>query len=230
VLQRALLTLACTAAFLATAGGAWAQESKIEFKVLGFNADAKTMLVGIEDVDTGLALRLYDVESGQPAKKSVLVPYIRVDGVKTIKEARKKYKITDPGVEDTIYLLDPADETKTLSFFGLMASKERFVLAATDKKKLGKIKDVPVQKDEETGILGTAALKSVFWTTDRKTMIAVVKHKLDTGNFSREVDEFHAIRFTPDVIRWVEQDKPKEDEKPKEEEKKKEEKGGWWPF
>jgi len=225
-----LLLLACAALWLP--GAAQAQENKVTYEIVGFDAKAETMLVRLDDVNTGLALRLYEVESGQPAKKSVLIPFQRVDGIKTIKDARKKYKITDPGIEDTIYPLDPADETKTLSFFGLMANKERFVLAVTDKKKLGKIKDVPIKVDEETKAMAKASMKTVFWTTDRKTMVAVVSQKLVTDAFSSETDEFHAVRFKPSIIKWVEGEPPPPPEKKEDKEKKEEKKEekGWWPF
>lgn len=215
----------------ALARPAQAQEAKITMSILGFNADASTMLVKLDDVNTGLGLRVYDVESGRPAKKSTLIPYIRADEVKLVKETRKKNKISDPGIEDTMYPLDPEDEQKTLSFFGVMAAKDRFVLAVTDKRKLGKIKDVEIRKDEETGTLAKASLKSVFWTSDRKTLVAVVTQKLDTGAYSVEGDEFHAVRFKPDDIRWVEGDPPPEEEKKEDKkEDKKPEKHWWWPF
>jgi hypothetical protein len=219
-----LVVFACAWLWSATAS---AQETKIRMDIVGFDADQKNMLVKLDDVNTGLALRLYDVESGAPAKKSQLVQYQRQDGPKTVKEARKRYKTADPGIEDTIYPLDPKDETKTLSIFGLMAAKDRFVIAVTDKQKLGKLKDVKLKVDEETKTLAKANLKTVFWTTDRKTMVAVITQKLETAGFTSETDEFHAIRFKPDGIQWVEPEPPpqEKDDKPKEEKKK-----GWWPF
>ncbi len=220
----------CALATSAICRPAAAQESKITMSILGFNADASTMLVKLDDVNTGLGLRVYDVDTGKPAKKSQLIPYIRADEIKTVKDVRKKNKITDPGLEDTMYPLDPADETKTLSFFGVMAAKDRFVLAVTDKKKLGKIKDVDIRKDEETGTLAKAAQKTIFWTTDRKTMVVIVTQKLDTGAYSVEGDEFHAVRFKPDEIQWVEGDPPPEEKKEEKKEEPKKEKHWWWPF
>ena len=206
-----------------------AQETKIRMDIVGFDAEAKTMLVKLDDVNQGLALRLYDVETGAPAKKSQLVQYQRVDGPKTIKEARKRFKITDPGVEDTMFPLDPKDESMALSLFGLMAAKDRFVVAITDKRKLGKLKDIKIKQDEETKTLAKAALKTVYWTTDRKTLVAVVSQKLETTGYSSDTDEFHALRFKADQIQWVENEAPPP-EKKEGEEKKEEKKKGWWPF
>ena len=220
----------CCLLLCAVSRPAQGQEAKITMSILGFNADASTMLVKLDDVNTGLGLRVYDVESGKPAKKSVLIPYIRADEVKLVKETRKKNKISDPGLEDTMYPLDAADEQKTLSFFGVMAAKDRFVLAVTDKRKLGKIKDVDIRRDEETGTLAKASLKSIFWTSDRKTLVAVVTQKLDTGAYSVEGDEFHAVRFRPDDIQWVEGDPPADEKKDDKKEDKKPDKHWWWPF
>lgn len=46
-----------------------AQEAKQRLDILGFSADAQQMLVKIDDVNTGLNLRLYDVETGALKKK-----------------------------------------------------------------------------------------------------------------------------------------------------------------
>ncbi len=181
-----------------------AQEAKQRLDILGFSADAMQMLVKIDDVNTGLNLRLYDVETGAPAKKSVLIPYQRVEGIKVIKEAKKKYKIKDDALEDTTYPLDPKDPEKMLSFFGVMRGAERLVLAATDGGRMGKVGDVTVKRDEETKTLAKASQKTIYWTPDRKTMVFVVSQKLVTDGYSSDTDEFHAVRFSPDKIRWVE--------------------------
>lgn len=181
-----------------------AQEAKQRLDILGFSADAQQMLVKIDDVNTGLNLRLYDVETGAPAKKSVLIPYQRVEGIKVIKEAKKKYKIKDDALEDTTYPLDPKDPDKMLSFFGVMRGAERLVLAATDGGRMGKVSDVTVKRDEETKTLAKASQKTIYWTPDRKTMVFVVSQKLVTDGYSSDTDEFHAVRFSPDKIRWVE--------------------------
>jgi predicted transcriptional regulator len=111
--------------------------------------------------------------------------------------------MVDAGVEDMLYPLDPADETKSLSFFGLMAAKDRFVLAVTDKQRLGKIKDVPVKFDEESKVLAKVSLRSIYWTADRKLLVAVVTQRIDTGSFVSESDQLHVVRFDPKAIQWV---------------------------
>jgi len=201
------------ALLLAVLGVLWsaptlAQETKVTLAVLGFTADAKQMLVQLEDDNIGMNLRLYDVATGQPAKKSALIPFQRGESQKVIKDTRKKFKIVDPGIEDTIYPLDPNDAEKTLSFFGLMATRERFVLAVTDRQKLGKIADVAVKHDEGADVWAKVALKALYWTTDRKWLVAVVTQKLKAEGLLTEVDEPHAMAFRVADIRWVEPEPP----------------------
>lgn len=211
-----------------------AQEAKLTLAVLGFTADQKQMLVQLEDDSIGTNLRLYDVGTGQagqqsqPAKKSQLIPFQRGESQKVIKETRRKFKIVDPGLEDTLYPVDEKDPDKDLSFFGLMASKDRFVLAVTDRVRLGKIADIEVKQDEETKTWAKVALKSLYWTTDRKTLVAVVTQKLKVEGLNKEIDEAHAFPFKIDEIHWVEAEK---DEKPPEKppEVKPPEKS-WWKF
>lgn len=186
---------------------ALAQETKVSLSVLGFTADAKQMLVQLEDDNVGTNLRLYDVATGQPAKKSALIPFQRGESQKVIKDTRKKYKITDLGVEDTIYPL-PGDGDKTLSFFGLMATKERFVLAVTDRQKLGKIMDIPAKHDESADVWAKVALKSLYWTTDRKWFVAIVTQKLKADGLLTEIDEAYAKPFAPADVQWVEPEPP----------------------
>ncbi|MBM4344693.1 MAG: hypothetical protein FJ100_15110 [Deltaproteobacteria bacterium] len=182
-----------------------AQEVSISFKIRGFSADQKQMLVEIDDENAaGPVLRVYDIEPQvAPAKKSQAIPFTRADGPKAVREARKKLKFADPGLEDMIYPLDPKDETKSLSFFGLMAAKDRFVLAVTDKQRLGKVKDIPVKSDPETKTLAKANLRGVFWTADRKLLVAIVNQKIETGSFTSDKDEFHVVKFKPADIQWV---------------------------
>ena len=189
---------------LPLAAPAAAQEVKIAYKICGFSADQKQMLVAVDDENaSGPVLRVYDVEPVAVAKKSQPIPFTKADGPKAIREARKKLKFTDVGVDDMLYPLDPKDETKSLSFFGLMAAKDRFVLAVTDKQRLGKVKNIEVKKDEETKTLAKASLRQLFWTTDRKLMVAVVTQKIETGTFTSEKDEFHVIKFKQADISWV---------------------------
>ncbi len=182
---------------------ALAQEVKISYKVRGFSADQKKMLVEVEDINNSTPfLRIWDLEASAFDEKFKL-PFAKVDGPKTVRETRKKQKLVDAGVEDMLYPLDPKDETKTLSFFGLMATKERFVLAVTDKQRLGKVKDIPIKVDEETKTLAKANLRGIYWSTDRKLLVAVVSQKIDVGSFVSERDEFHVVKFKTDDILWV---------------------------
>lgn len=198
------LGLLTAAALLLLTATAWAQDAGIAYKVRGFSADQKQMLLEVNDLaGTGPVLRLYDVETAMPAKKSQPITFARSDGPKAVREARKRYKMTDPGLEDMIYPLDASDETKTLSFFGLMATKERFVLAVTDKQRLGKLKDIAVKVDEESKVLAKVSLRGLYWTADRKLLVAVVTQKIDTGTFVSETDQLHIIRFQPRDIQWV---------------------------
>lgn len=195
------LLAAAASLFAATAFG---QEVAIAYKIRGFSADQKQMLVEVDDENAaGPVLKVYDIEPLGPAKKMQPIPFTKADGPKAIREARKKLKFTDPGIEDMIYPLDPKDETKSLSFFGLMAAKNRFVLAVTDKQRLGKVKDIEVKQDAETKTLAKANLRGVFWTTDRKLLVAVVNQKIETGTFTSDRDEFHIIKFKPDQVQWV---------------------------
>ncbi len=197
-----LLTVA--AVCLLWSAPALAQEARESLTVLGFTADAKQMLMQFEDDNVGTNLRLYDVATGQPAKNSALIPFQRADSQKVIKETRKRFKIVDPGIEDTVYPLDPKDPEKTLSIFGLMATRERFVLAVTDRQKLGKIMDIAVRHDETSDAWAKVSLKSVYWTTDRKWLVAIVTQKLKTDGYAAELDEAHAVAFQAGSIRWVE--------------------------
>lgn len=201
------------------ATSALAQESKTQKQILGFSKDQKQMLVKMDDINTGLSLRLYDVETGMPATKSKLVEYSRGDEVATVKSAKKRYKIVDDGIES----MKNVDET--IAFFGVEKG-ENLVVAATDYKRLGKVMAVPLKFDPETKEKAAARLKTIAWTTDRKTMVLVVNQKIK-GQFIYEKDYFHWV--TPDQrkIQWVEPEEKKEDKEKKEE--KKEDKG-WWPF
>jgi hypothetical protein len=201
------------------AGVAGAQESKTELSILGFTKDAKQMLVKIDDINVGLALRLYDVESGQPIKKAALLDYTRGDEVQTVKKARKRYKIVDEGIES----MKTADEA--IAFFGVEKG-ENLVIAATDYKRLGKITAVELKSDPETKVKAAAVLKAIVWTTDRKTMVLVVHQKIK-GTFLYEKDYFHAVPFSARRIQWVEAEPKKED---KEKDKEKKEESSWWPF
>ncbi len=194
---------------LCLVGGLWslaasAQEAKIGYKICGFTADQKQMLVAVEDENaSGPVLLVWDVEPLGVNKKVKPIPYTKADQPKAIREARKKLKFPDAGVDDMLYPLDPKDETKSLSFFGLMAAKDRFVLAVTDKQRLGKVKNIEIKKDDETKILAKASLRQLFWTTDRKLMVAVITQKIETGTFTSEKDEFHVVKFKPADIAWV---------------------------
>lgn len=199
-----LIRLVIALGTLCVALPATAQELKVTLAVMGFTADQKQMLVQVEDDTIGTNLRLYDVATGQPAKKSQLIPFQRGESQKIIKDTRKKLKMVDPGIEDTLYPLDPADPDNNLSFFGLMASRERFVLAVTDRQKLGKIADIPVRRDEDAGVWAKASLKSLVWTSDRKQVVAVVTQKLTGDGLHKEIDEVHAFTFKVKDIRWVE--------------------------
>ena len=198
------------ATFLFAVGGL-AQESKITMTVLGFTIDAKNMLVKMNDNQVGLGVRLYDVANGMPAKpwtKFPLIQYERGDGIKVIKQAKRKYKIVDPGIES----LKTGDET--IAFFGVEKG-ENLVIAATDYKRLGKITDVPLKRDPETKTKAQGTLKSIFWSSDRKTMVLVVNQKIK-GQFLFEKDYFHSFLFKKKIIRWVEAEKKEDD--------------SWWPF
>lgn len=198
------LSLLLTVAGLLVAGLAFGQEVRVHYKIRGFSPDQKQMLVQIDDINSSDPfLQVWDVDPPAPAKKAQKTAFVKSEGPKFIRETRKKLKMADAGVEDWLYPLDPKDDTKALSFFGLMASKDRFVLACTDKQKLGKVKDIPIKIDEETKTQAKAKLEGIFWTTDRKLLIAVVSQKIDTGTFLSERDEFHVVRFNPSDIQWV---------------------------
>ena len=210
----------CCAAFVAAAAmvlfasASLAQESKITMSVIGFTIDAKHMLVKMDDNQVGLGVRLYDVKTGMPAKpwrKFPLIQYERGDRIKVIKRAKRKYKIVDPGIES----LKTGDET--IAFFGVEKG-ENLVIAVTDYKRLGKITDIALKRDPETKTMAQGTLKSVFWSSDRKTMVLVVNQKIK-GQFLFEKDYFHSFLFKKKIIRWVEA-----------EEKEKEDGSWWWPF
>ena len=186
--------------------------------VLGFTEDSKQMLVRMDDNQVGLGLRLYDVETGMPVepwKKFPLIQFERGDEVATVKQAKRRYKIKDDGIE----ALKTADEK--IAFFGVEKG-ENLVIAATDYKRLGKLLDVPLKKDPETKKMAQATLKSIFWTADYKHMVLVVNQKIK-GQFLFEKDYFHWFEYKPRKILWVEPDQKK-----KEEEEKKDD--SWWPW
>lgn len=192
-----------------------AQETRTHLTLLGFDKDYKHMLVKIDDNNVGLALRLYSMETGQPAKKSRLIEYLRGEEVATIKRAKHRYKIKDDGVEAM------KTEDESLAFFGVEKG-EKLVIAATDYKKLGKISDVQLKEDEEAKTRAKGLLKSMFWSTDRNWVVLVVNQKLK-GAFVSDRDELYPMKFKKSMIRWVEPE-----EKKKEEEK--EDEGSWWQF
>ncbi len=213
----ALIALGFGAALLLPAL-ATAQESKTDKWILGFTKDQKQMLVKMDDINTGLSLRLYDVETGLPAAKSKLTEYSRGEEIETIKAAKKRFKIVDEAQESM------KNVEETIAFFGVEKG-DNLVIAATDYKRLGKVMAVPLKVDPESKAKAQARLRTIVWSSDRKTMVLVVNQKL-VGDFLHEKDYFHLVTPQDRKIQWIEQDKPKE-EKPKEE--KKEDKG-WWPF
>jgi len=200
------------------AGVGLAQESKISMTVLGFTEDGKQMLVRMDDNQVGLGLRLYDVETGAPVKpwrKFPLIQFERGNEVATVKRAKRRYKIKDPGIE----ALKTKDEK--IAFFGVEKG-ENLVIAATDYKRLGKLMDVALKRDPETKKIAQATLRSIFWTSDYKHMVLVVNQKIK-GQFLFEKDYFHWYEFKPKKIMWVEPDKKKKEEEEKEDD-------SWWPW
>ena len=179
-----------------------AQEANRHLRIRGFTADAKQMLVELQDVNTGAGLRLYDVETGKPAKKAALHAFEPAEQIKVLRETKRRYKIVDPGVED---LMGPSleDPAQSVSLFGIMAEPTRFVLALTDRVRLGKLRDWPVRTDEETKALAKVTLRTVYWTTDRKTLVAVVTQRLQTEGYEAELDELVVIRYEPGAVQWV---------------------------
>lgn len=204
VLAALLVTAICNSSF--------AQESRTHLTVLGFDKNYKNMLVKIDDNNVGLALRLYSMETGQPAKKSRLIEYLRGQEVTQIKNARRRYKIKDPGVE----AMKTVDEK--IAFFGV-EKDDKLVIAATDYVKLGKVSDVELKVDEETKAVAKAVLKSMFWSEDRKWVVLVVNQKLK-GAFVSDRDELYGMKFKKSKIRWVEPEKKEEEEEEK----------SWWQF
>jgi hypothetical protein len=229
-----LLRLAVLLAGLLLPLVALGQEAKVKLDVVGFTADQAQMLVKIDDVNNGLSLRLYDVgDPSVPAKKSQLLPFTRANAPQVLKEAKKKYKIKDDGLKALHFPMDPKDPEAQLSFFGVLRGKEgeRLVVACTDGARMGKVTDVKVRQDEESKARYDASLKTIYWSGDKKTMVAVITQAIDTGGFTEEKDELHALKFKPDAVQWVEQEKPPEEKKDeKKEEKKEDKKHWWWPF
>jgi hypothetical protein len=179
-----------------------AQEANVGLRVRGFTADAKQMLVEVRDVNTGFGLRLYDVDTGKPAKKAQLHVFEPAEQIKVLRDSKRRYKIVDPGVEDLMGpLLD--DPSKSVSAFGIMAEPTRFVLAITDRVRLGKLRDVAVRSDEETKTLARVTLRTVYWTTDRTTLVAVVTQRLETEGYQAEVDELVPVRYVAGAVQWV---------------------------
>lgn len=190
-----LLTLALPLA-------ASAQEANQHLRIRGFTADAKQMLVELHDVNTGASLRLYDVDTGKPAKKAQLHVFEPAEQIKVLRETKRRYKIVDPGVEDLMGP-SPDDPAQQVSLFGIMAEPTRFVLAVTDRVRLGKLRDLAVRTDEESKTLAKVTLRSAWWTTDRKTLVAVVTQRLATEGYEAELDELVGIRYAAGVVQWV---------------------------
>ncbi len=207
-------TAAALVLTLVLPGVAGATEQKTQLSILGFTKDAKKMLVDIDDINYGRGLRLYDVETGQPAKRARVVEYERAEKIKTVKRAKRRYKIKDAGLES----MKTADEK--IAFFSVEKA-DKLVIACTDYKRLGKITDIPLRVDKDTGEMAQARLKTIMWTSDRKTMVLVVTQKMK-GKFVYEKDFFHFVPFKKRKIMWVEPEEKKKKEK-------KEDKG-WWPF
>ena len=195
-------------------GSALAQETRTHLTVLGFDKDYKRMLVKIDDNNVGLALRLYSMKTGKPAKKSRLIEYLRGQEVMTIKRARRKFKIKDPGIEAM------KTEDEKIAFFSVEKG-DNLVIAATDYKKLGKLTDVPLKVDTETKAKAKGLLKSMYWSEDRKWVVLVVNQKLK-GAFVSDRDELIPMKFKKSAIRWVEPEEKKEEEKKDE--------SPWWKF
>lgn len=178
------------------------QEANQHLRVRGFTADARQMLVELRDVNTGSGLRLYDVETGKPAKKAPLHAFEPAEQIKVLRETKRRYKIVDPGVEDLMGP-SPDDPAQSISLFGIMAEPSRFVLALTDRVRLGKLRDVAVRSDEETKTLAKVTLRSAFWSTDRKTLVAVVTQRLQTEGYEAELDELVGLRYGAGSVQWV---------------------------
>ncbi|MCO4759882.1 MAG: hypothetical protein KC502_00100 [Myxococcales bacterium] len=197
----------------------WSQaafaELKTQYSIIGFTKDGKRMLVDIDDVNYGHGLRIFDVETGKAAKRSRVIEYERADKVKTIKRAKRRYKIKDLGIESM------KTEDEKISFFSIEKADD-LIIACTDLKRLGKVTSVPLKVDKDTGQKAQARLKTIMWTTDRKTMILVVTQKMK-GQLLYEKDFLHYVKFKKSGISWVEsKEEKKEDEE--------EDKGSWWQF
>lgn len=225
----------CLAAVL-VANTAAAEAARIKLDVRGFSEDKKTMLVRIDDVNNGLSLRAYEMEPGQmakPAKKSTLEQFNKVDEIKKTKELRKKFKVKDAGTKAVKFQMQPDDPDAVLSFFGVIrgAEGERLVIACTDGARLGRVMSVPVKLDEESKQRYDASLKTIYWTADKKVLVAVVTQAIETDGFSDEHDELHVLAFRPAEVQWMEPE-PKPAEAPAKDGEKKEEKkkNWWWPF
>ena len=209
-------------AALVTPLPALGQANRTSLDIFGFDKDAKQVLVKIDDNNIGLGLRMYDLETGKPAKRSKLVDYARADEVPLRKKLERRYKIKDAGIEDM------RTEDKKLAFFGVLKD-ETLVIAVTDYKRLGKVMDVQLHLDEESGARSTANLRSMVWSSDRKLFVLVVTQKLK-GAYSYERDELYTVKWNPEMVRWVEPPAKKADKDEKKDDEEKEEDKGWWPF
>lgn len=234
--QSLLLTLLWLVS-LSAMGTAVAQEARVRLDVRGFSDDKKTMLVRIDDVNNGLALRAYELDSGQlakPAKKSTLEQFAKVEEIKKTKELKKKLKIKDDGLKAVKFQIKPDDPDAVLSFFGVIrgAEGERLVVACTDGARMGKVMDVPVKVDEQSKQRYDATLKTIYWSSDKKVMVAVVTQSVDTPGFTEERDELYPLVFQADKVIWVEpESKPEAKGEQKDGDKKEDKKKKWWwPF
>lgn len=192
-----------------------AQETRTHLTILGFDKDYEHMLVKIDDNNVGLALRLYSMKTGEPAKKSRLIEYLRGQEVQTIKNAKRRYKIKDDGIEAM------KTEDEKLAFFSV-EKDDKLVIAVTDYKKLGKITDVKLKEDAEAKTRAKGVLKSIHWSADRSRMVLIVNQKLK-GQFVSDRDELYPLEFKKRKIRWVEPEEKKKEEEEKEEK-------SWWQF
>jgi hypothetical protein len=155
---------------------------------LGFTEDGSQYLLKVADADTGDALSLRLVATGKAAKTLPLED--RAGEAQAIEAARKKFRVTDAGLEQpqspdgkyTLLLVPKGGKVQVRALRG-----ERFAVVKSLEAREGP--DGPPR----------LVLKTVFWSKDGRKVVLMV-HRTQRGDRDVDADEALPFEFFPSEL------------------------------
>jgi hypothetical protein len=157
---------------------------------LGFSEDGARYLLKVADADTGDALSVRAFATGRAEATIPLED--KATEKQAIDQARKKYRITDPGQETQ----QSPDGKYTIMVFPKGLKVEIRVMRG-ERRALLKALDARPGPDGPPRVV----LTSVVWTADGRKMVVVV-HRTMRGENGVDADEAHPIQFLPGELKF----------------------------